>query len=96
MAKRERKQRNWSLAKVVEFAAYIGIGLIAVALLLAVTIGSSSISNAFNLVGQALAYVVTMIVAGLWVRRKQHVAWLICYVIFVVSIIILYILGIVL
>ncbi len=90
-------KKTWSLAKVMEFVAYIGTALIAIALML-VTIfkGQGTLSQAFSSVGQAIAYIITMIVAGSWVRRKRHVAWLICYVVFVVAIIVLYILGLVL
>ena len=90
-------QKKWDFSKVLEFVAYIGTACIAIALML-VTIfkGNGRLSTAFSSVGQAIAYVITMIVAASWVKRKTHVAWLICYVIFVVAIIILYILGLVL
>ena len=92
-----KNTRTWSLAKILEFMAYIGTACIAIALML-VTIfkGNGSVSQACSNVGQAIAYIITMIVAGSWVRRKKHVAWLICYIIFVIAIIVLYILGIVL
>lgn len=96
MSNRERKEGIWSASKILEFCAYIGTGLIAIALLLSVIFGSGSLSQAFSNVGQAIAYIVTMIIAGLWVRRKRHVAWLVCYIVFVVAIVVLYILGIVL
>lgn len=90
-------KKNWSFSKILEFIAYIGIGCIAIALLM-VTIfkGNGRISQAFSSVGQAIAYIITMIVAASWVRKQKHVAWLICYVVFVVAIVVLYILGIVL
>lgn len=90
-------KKEWSLSKVFEFIAYIGTACIAIALML-VTIfkGNGTVSSAIRYVGEAIAYVVTMVVAGSWVKRKRHIAWLICYVVFVVAIIILYILGIVL
>lgn len=91
-----KNSNSWSWAKVVELAAYIAIGCIAIALLLSAIFGSKSIANAFSLVGEAIAYVVAIVVAGLWVRRKTHVAWLVLYVIFAVSIIVLYIVNIVL
>ena len=90
-------QKKLDLGKVFEFIAYIGTGCIAIALML-VTIfkGNGRLSTAFSSVGQAIAYIITMIVACSWVKRQKHVAWLICYVVFVVAIIVLYILGIVL
>ena len=88
-------KKDWSLAKAFEFIAYIGTACIAVALML-VTIfkGNGPVSTTIRYVGEAVAYVITMIVAASWVKRKKHIAWLICYVVFVVAIIILYILGI--
>ena len=89
--------KKLSIAGILEFVAYIGTACIAIALLL-VTIfkGNGTIAQACSSIGQAIAYVITMIVAGSWVKRKKHIAWLICYIVFVVSIIVLYILGIVL
>lgn len=85
-----------NLTKIFEFTAYIATGLIAIALMLSVAFGTGDLSRAFSSVGQAIAYVVTMIIAGMFVKRKKHVAWLICYIVFVVAIVVLYILGIVL
>ncbi len=91
------RKSSWSIQKIFEFSAYISTGLIAIALMFAEIFGANgSIANAFESVGQASAYIVTMIVAGLFVKRKTHPAWLICYVIFVVAIVVLYVLGIVL
>ena len=89
--------RKWSIEKVLQFIAYIGTALIAIALML-VTIfkGNGTVSQACSRVGQAIAYIITMIVAGSWVRSRKHIAWLICYIVFVVAIIVLYVLGIVL
>lgn len=93
MSKGEKRSYNWG--RIVMFSAYIAIGCIAIALLLSAVFGSKTIASAFHLVGEAIAYVVAIIVAGLWVKQKTHVAWLVCYVIFTVSIIVLYIVNIV-
>lgn len=91
----EKKRIDYE--KVFSLIAYIGTACIAIALMLvAIFKGNGRISSAFSSVGQAIAYIITMIVAGLWVRKQKHVAWLICYVVFVVAIIVLYVLGIVL
>lgn len=90
-------QKKWDLSRVLEFIAYIGTGCIAIALLMvAIFKGNGRVSNAFSSVGQAIAYIITMIVACSWVKKQKHVAWLICYVVFVVAILVLYVLGIVL
>ena len=96
MKSNSQKPNAWSWAKIIEFMAYISIACIAIALLISVIFGGETVAYAFSLVGQAIAYIVTIIVAGLWVKRKTHVAWLICYIIFTVSIIVLYIVNIVL
>ncbi len=79
--------------KVLSFCAYIGIGCIAVALLFsAIFKGNTTVGTAFRSIGEVIAYILAMILAFYWVRRQKHVAWLICYIIFVVTIVVLYIL----
>lgn len=90
----QKKPSTWTWAKVIELAAYISIACIAIALLLSAIFGSRKLSEAFRYVGEAIAYIVAIVVAGLWVKRKTHVAWLICYVVFTVAIIVLYIINI--
>ena len=89
-------REGWSWQKTIELLAYIGIGCVAVALLLSAIFGSKTLADAFRYVGEAIAYVVCIIVAGLWVKRKTHVVWLVLYIIFTVSIVVLYIVNIVL
>ncbi len=89
-------QEKWSWEKTFELFAYIGIGCIAVALLLSAIFGSKTLADAFRYVGEAVAYIVCIVVAGLWVKRKTHVVWLVLYIIFTVSIVVLYIVNIVL
>lgn len=85
-----------STTKIIQFFAYIATGFIAIALLISAIFGNSgTIASAFASIGQAIAYIVTLIVAGSFVRSKRHIAWLICYVIFAVSIVVFYILGLV-
>ena len=87
---------NLSSSKVVQFFAYIGSGMIAVALLLsAIFKGNTNIGTICSSIGQAIAYVVTLIVAASYVRGKRKPAWLICYVIFCVAIVVLYIVNLI-
>ena len=86
-----------STTKIIQFSAYIATGFIAVALLLsAIFGGNGTISQACASIGQAIAYIVTLIVAGAYVKGKRHVAWLVCYIVFAVSIVVLYIVNLVL
>lgn len=81
--------------QVLAFVAYLGIGCIAVALLLTLIFkGDTTLADAFSAVGQVIAYIISMILAYSWVKTHKHVAWIICYVIFVVTIVVLFILTI--
>ena len=104
MSEKELKQKEEkgqardisSFNKVLSFCAYIGIGCIAIALLLsAIFKGQTNIATIFRSIGEVIAYILAIILAFFWVRRKKHVAWIVCYVIFVVTIVVLYILVLV-
>ena len=88
---------NLSASKVVQFFAYMASGLITIALLLsAIFKGNTKIGDICSNIGQAIAYIVTLIVAGSYIKGKKNVGWLVCYVIFCVSIIVLYVVNLVL
>ena len=87
---------KFSASKITQFFAYIASGFIAIALLLSACFGSGTISRACESIGQAIAYIVTLVVAGYYVRGKKHVAWLVCYIVFAVAIVVLYIVNLVL
>lgn len=104
MSEKELRQREEksqtkevsSFNKILSFCAYIGIGCIAIALLLsAIFKGQTNIATIFRSIGEVIAYILAIILAFFWVRRKKHVAWIVCYVIFVVTIVVLYILVLV-
>ena len=83
-------------SKVVQFLAYLATALIAIALLLGVIFQANiKLASIFESIGKAIAYVVTLIVAANFLKGKKHIAWLICYVIFAVSIVVLYILTLI-
>lgn len=85
-----------SLNKVLECVAFFGVACIAIALIFAICFqGNNVVYNAFKTVGDAIAYSLSIVLAFLWVKRKKHVAWLVCYIIFVVVIIVLYVIGLV-
>ena len=88
----EKQSKSLWLALV----AYIGIGCIAVALLLNLIFeGNISVAGAFKAIGEFIAYVISMVLAFNWVKTHKHVAWIVCYVVFVVTIIVLFILSVV-
>lgn len=89
-----QKSKTWSFQKVLQFCAYIGTACIAIALILSAIFkghNGGQLSGAFRIVGEAIAYTLSVILAGFWVKRKKHVAWLICYIIFVVVIVVMYV-----
>ena len=86
-----KKKMNYNLA--LSFVAYIGIGCIAIALLLTLIFkGNTNLADAFSAVGQVIAYSISMVLAGSWVKAHKHIAWIVCYVVFVVTIVVLFIL----
>ena len=89
------QNKKSSFAGVLALVAYIGIGCIAVSLLLTLILkNNTSVSNAFNIVGQMIAYILCIVLAFSWVRTHRHVAWIVCYVVFVVTIVVLFILQV--
>lgn len=94
--KNERaKKVKYGFNTVLALVAYIGIGCIAISLLFTLIFkGDSKVSDAFSIVGQVIAYILSMILAYNWVRSHRQVGWIVCYVIFVVTIVVLFILTI--
>lgn len=83
----------------VNFIAYIAIAFIAVALILGKILSAiglnSAIIGALNLIAQIIAYAITAVFAFYYAKSKKHIAWMICYIVFVIAIIIFLVLGIV-
>lgn len=81
--------------KMLALIAFIGIGCIAVSLILTLILkNNTKLSDAFNAVGQVIAYLICIILAYAWVRTHKQIAWIVCYVVFVVTIVVLFILTI--
>lgn len=95
MEENKSNKKKLSVNQVLAFVAYIGIGCIAVALLLTLIFkGDTKLASAFSAVGQVIAYTISIIFAFSWVKTHKQVAWIVCYVIFVVTIVVLFILTI--
>ena len=81
----------------INFMAYLSVAFIAVALILGKILGavglSSSVVGALNLLAQVIAYTITAVFAFFYAKSRKHIAWMICYIGFVVAIIIFFILG---
>ena len=82
----------------VNFMAYIAIAFIAVALILGKILSafnlSSTITGSLDLIAKVIAYAITAVFAFYYAKSRKHIAWMICYIIFVVAIIVFVGLGI--
>lgn len=93
--KKKTNKFNMNLHSILSFIAYIGIGFIAVALLLTLVFkGDTKVANVFSTIGQVIAYMLSIILAYSWVKNHKQVPWIVCYVIFVVTIVVLFILTV--
>ncbi len=90
-----KSEKKYGINTVLAFVAYIGIGCIAIALLLTVILkGNTKLSDAFNSVGEVISYLICICLAFSWVKNHRKIGWIVCYVIFVVTIIVLFILNV--
>jgi len=80
------------MKKFMNFIAYVAIMFVAIA----ITIGHiwSDISVLRN-IAEIIAYAITAVSAFYYARSKQHPAYMICYVVAVVLIIVMLVLGII-
>ena len=92
---KSKKNNKINYNQILAFVAYIGIGCIAVALLLTLIFkGDTKLADAFRVVGQVIAYTICIVLAYSWIKTHKHIAWIVCYVVFVVTIVVLFILTI--
>lgn len=89
----DKNEDKKSFRTILPLIAFIGIGCIAVSLLLTLILkNNTSVSGVFNIIGQTIAYLLCIVVAFSWVQKHRHIAWVVCYVVFVVTIVVLFIL----
>ncbi len=90
------KKEKLSFNQVLSFIAFIGIGAIAIALIFTLVFENNvTVSYVFRTIGDVIAYLIAIFLAFFWVKTHPHKAWLVCYVIFVVTIVVLYILTVI-
>ena len=81
----------------VNFMAYLAIAFIAVALVLTKIFSIFEVGNtivsALTLIAQIIAYAITAVFAFFYAKSRKHIAWMICYVLFVILITVFLILG---
>ncbi len=84
------------MKKFMNMLAFIGIVVVAIALLiskiLALVDVSASAVTALQMVGECIAYIVTMVYAFYFVKNKRNVWWWVAYVAAVVVVVLLIIL----
>ena len=85
------------MKKFMTMLAFIGLCLVAFALLLAKLLGavfgvSPSAVSAIRTVGECIAYIVTMVYAYNFVRAKRNAWWWVAYCVSVVVVVLLIIL----
>lgn len=76
---------------IVNFLAYISIGLIAVVLVMGKLLGwlvNPNFLSVLNLIAQIIAYVITAVFGFFFAKSKKSMGWMVAYIIFVVIIIV--------
>ncbi len=84
------------MKRFMNMLAFIGIVVVAVALLIAKILAlvdvSASAVTALQMVGECIAYIVTMVYAFYFVKNKRNVWWWVAYVAAAVVVVLLVIL----
>jgi len=89
MANKSSGKRDFG--KFLNILGFIGIMLVAIALILA-KIGGGELASAMTLVANAIAYLITAVAAFYYARSKQNVWYFVAFAVAVVLIIIFMIL----
>lgn len=98
--KKQRQPRTWSSTKILDCVAYFAIAFIAIALIfrLAFKEHTPSVANAFQAIGECLAYLICIWLGFYWTMRKRgtgwnkhNIWWLICWIVATVVIVVIYI-----
>jgi len=79
------------MKKVMNFFAYVAIIFVAIAITLGTVWDDIAVLRS---IGEIIAYVITGISAFYFARSKQHPAYMICFVVAAVLIIVMLVLGI--
>ena len=103
--KNNKQPKRWSSTKILDCLSYFSIMFIAVALILRLIFkhtDNQQLSSSFQAIGECLAYVICIWMGFYWTMRKRgagwnkhNIAWLICYLIAVVVIVVIYIFAVI-
>lgn len=78
--------------KIFNCVAFLGLALIAIALILSKIFQNGTVINAMSIIGQSIAYIITAISAFFYVRTKRNVWWYVVYTVFAVLVVVFMIL----
>ena len=83
----------------INLLAYFAVAFIAVALILTKIFTAfprlMAVADALTMIAQVVAYSITAVYAFYFAKSKKHIAWMILYVLFVISIIVFFVLGVI-
>ncbi len=95
MAQKPKSKTIFNFNTILAFTAFIGIGCIAISLILTLVFeNDTTLYDAFRSVGQVIAYLICIVLAFGWVKTHKQIPWIVCYVVFVVTIVVLFILTV--
>lgn len=95
LKKIDYKRNKLNFNAILSLIAFIGIGCIAISLLLTLILERDvTLSSAFRSIGEVIAYLICIILAFSWVKNHRNIPCIVCYVVFVVTIVVLFILTI--
>lgn len=80
------------LGSLLNMIGFVGIMLVAIALIFAKIFGGGTLTSAMNIIAETIAYLITAIVAYYYVRSKRNVWYFIAFAVAVILIIIFMIL----
>lgn len=83
----------------INLLAYFAVAFIAVALVLTKIFSAFpnfiAVANVLALIAQVVAYSITAVYAFYFAKSRKHIAWMISYVLFVITIIVFFVLGVI-
>ena len=92
----EKERTSTTLKKIANMAAFVGLVLVAVAIILTTVLGwfgvSASVIGVFRMIGECIAYAITAFYAFFYIRGKRNPAWAIVYAICATIVVVLIIL----
>lgn len=77
-----------NFGKIINFVAFAGLVIVAIVLILQKINITGSLTHAFALIGESIAYTITAISAFFYVKSKRNVWWYVAYTVAIVLVLI--------